>query len=132
MAKTTLSLFTRLATGGKTTAWWTYVLAALFMPLWWAYIGVMFLQKRRETGWAKYAWPVGLAIGGPLDALTNWIVATVYFADLPREFMLTQRLNRYCATQPTSWRGRVARVVCDEYLDKHDPDGDHCCPNKRK
>jgi hypothetical protein len=63
---------------------------------------------------------VGVAL--VVDVLFN-IVSSFVFADIPREFMFTSRLQRYIATGD-GWRYVVAKWICRELLDPFD--SGHC------
>lgn len=67
-----------------------------------------------------------IIIGFMVDVLVN-VASSVVFLDLPRELTLSRRLKRYHynADHPW-WRRRIADFVCQQMLDKFDPDGDHC------
>jgi len=101
-------------------------LALLFVPLYYEYVTVMAMYQHKDTLLGKVTFWPKLVVGGMVDGLTNVFAATLFFWDAPRELMLTQRFKRYRKTEPLSWRGRLAAVVCDQYLDRHDPSGDHC------
>jgi hypothetical protein len=69
-----------------------------------------------------------VVIGWLMDVLVNVTIATVIFVDLPREKLVTDRLQRYIA-QPNPkalWRSTLAIWVCDHLLDVFDPNEDHC------
>lgn|SRR3990167_7682478 len=80
----------------------------------------LYVKAVGEKRWWAYL------IGVPYDILYNLIVAWRVFSDRPREFFFTNRLKRYRQTEPDSWRGLLAKDLCDEVLDGIDPDGDHC------
>lgn len=105
-----------------------YALATLY-ALWCAYVLVMGLYRAELAGRLVglnrlLAWPV-LACAVALDAAVNLALATLVFADRPREWLLTARLQRYKAG-PAGWRRRVADWLCEHLLDPFDPTGDHC------
>jgi len=64
--------------------------------------------------WALAPW---LLFGLALDVVMNATLFTIVFADLPREWTLTQRLTRYRAFHDGSWRQRVADYICPNILD---------------
>lgn len=104
--------------------WIAAGLYALFL----CYIVVMglyraHLQKRLGRTLKVLGAPV-LVLGAVLDVLVNWTLAVLVFLDLPREFMLTVRLQRY--KRAGGWRGSWADWLCSKLLDPFDPSGSHC------
>ena len=101
-------------------------LFTLFM--WPAYLAVMNIERNRGklTPVAKFpAYPV--VIGGVLmDVGYNITVGTIIFLDLPREWLMTTRLDRYLARGKTGWRLELAKWFCRNLLDPFDPAGRHC------
>lgn len=100
-----------------------------FYILWIAYLAIMNLKKARDentlTKFTYYfSFPL-LFMGYLLDIIINFLVGTVVFVDLPREFTLSSRLSRYVDDQPKSWRADVAKVLAKNLLDPFDPDGKH-------
>jgi hypothetical protein len=68
-----------------------------------------------------------LVFGLAFDVVVNIVPATVIFADMPREFLLTTRLKRYHGeAYKGTWRARLADWVCSHLLDQFDVNGDHC------
>jgi hypothetical protein len=79
----------------------------------------------RLTGINKtLAIPV-VAVAIILDILANITIATVVFLDLPRELLITTRLQKYMK-KDTGWRKKIAKYLCDHILDPFDPRGNHC------
>lgn len=66
-----------------------------------------------------------LAVGYVVDALVNWFVATLLFADLPKETLLTSRLQKYMAQEKDDFRKKFATKICS-VLNLFDPTGKHC------
>lgn len=66
-----------------------------------------------------------VVLGFALDAAVNIIIATVVFLELPREFLVTTRLQRHIL-HSHGWRGHLATWICDHLLDVFDPTGNHC------
>ena len=102
--------------------------AGAFYLLWALYIVVMALQRARRAGVLSTP---ALVMGSPLlvcgvvlDALVNATLMTALLLEWPREWLVTARLKRHCG-QPT-WRGAIARWMCQNLLDTFDPDGRHC------
>jgi hypothetical protein len=99
----------------------TWVLWALYV--FWMGIYRAYLDKRLVGINKVLAFPIwAIAIG--VDVGFNIFLATILFLDLPREFLLTDRLKRY--RKGFGWRSRVAEWICDRVLDVFDPRGDHC------
>lgn len=112
---------------------------------WGMYLAVMNLIQAKETIHkltlpAKiFAYPLAIA-GVIMDFLTNLIVGSIVFVDMPREFLLTERLQRYledmdrfydgqAKVQPTKldkWRWTAAVWICEHLLDPFDARGYHC------
>lgn len=113
-----------------------HALAVLRLPLWvlllsyltWAlFLVAMSLIGARAQGKLPRA---ALVLGYPLvlfgalcDVLLQ-LVATVVFADWPREPVLTQRCSRYIAGPP-GWRRTAALWICRSLLDPFQAGG-HC------
>jgi hypothetical protein len=66
-----------------------------------------------------------IALGWLVDMLANMTIAVIAFLDLPRELLVTSRLQRYIATD-TGWRYKLANAICSKLLDPFDPTGNHC------
>lgn len=103
---------------------WVLVLAYL---TWGLFLAAMSLIGARAQGKLPRA---ALVLGYPLvlfgvlcDVLLQ-LVATVVFADLPREPVLTQRCSRYIAG-PDGWRKTAALAICRNLLDPFQAGG-HC------
>lgn len=65
-----------------------------------------------------------VALGYVVDVLTNITLASVVFVEVPREWLVTTRLQRYVGG--TGWRKAMASWVCNTLLDPLDPTGEHC------
>lgn len=74
------------------------------------------------------------------DAPLNLIIASIYWLELPKEYMFTARLNRWRryidrGYHSLSWRQkrrlRDAVFICEEMLDPYDPRGYHCKRGKK-
>lgn len=97
---------------------------------WLGYVLVMGFYRAHLTGRLVglprlLALPV-VALGLLLDVVLNATAATLFFADPPREWLLTQRLIRYKAQPSGGWRYGLAAAICEGLLDVFDPTGDHC------
>lgn len=126
----------------------------IFIPLtlfviayftWGMYLAVMNLIQAKDTIHGLtlttkcFAYPLALA-GIMMDFLTNVIVGSILFVDVPREFLLTERLQRYLedmdhyysdvtTKQPNKldkWRWVTALWICEHLLDPFDARGYHC------
>jgi hypothetical protein len=104
--------------------------------LWVLYLACMNLKRAKDADriprvgyWFGY--PV-LLVGLAADFFYNVILATVLFGELPQEWLLTGRLQRYLRDPDAgqAWwlysRKTVARWLCDNLLDPFDPSGNHC------
>lgn len=104
---------------------WTLVTAVY--GLWAIFLAVMNLKRARDAellGPVAYAMGVPLlALGYVLDAIVNWTVFSLAFAEVPHEMTVTYRLKRHIADP--GWRGRLARWLAAHLLDPFDPDGRH-------
>ena len=101
---------------------------ALFV-LWVLYLAAMNLKPRLKTMQpiARAHGYVLVLIAVVLDALLNWVVASVIFFEQPQELLLTARLKRYHGpAYAGSWRARLAAWICTHLLDPFDPSGKHC------
>lgn len=124
----------------------TYLLIPLALVLysalcWIIYLGMMKIDKHWPKSWPEWLqWPL-IASTLVLDVILNIIVGTILFLDLPKELLLTARLQRY-VTEPgaswsdlgakPSWRAKLAKFICKHLLDPYDPKGCHCCsPGER-
>lgn len=93
---------------------------------WGMYLSVMNLMRIKDTMSFEtklFAYPLA-AIGLICDFLYNVIVGTMLFLELPKEWLLTKRLQRYLNSD--SWRGNISRWLCTHLLDPFDPKGNHC------
>jgi hypothetical protein len=104
----------------------------LVLALWgfWAlYVFTMGVYRAKLDGRLKglnlvFAFPIAL-LAVIVDFLFNMTLATVVFLELPRELLVTARLQRYMAG-PATWRRSIAVYTCDSVLDIFDPAGNHC------
>jgi uncharacterized membrane protein len=115
----------------------TYLkLIALYLGLayatWFAFLAVMALLAARNSGKLTkasevLAMPI-LVVGQLLDISLN-VASTALFLDLPQEWMLTFRCDRYLSIANPSgmnrYRQRVARALCQNLLDPFQSGG-HC------
>lgn len=101
--------------------------------LWVQYLAVMRLQEVRDAGklpdeampFAKTVLYVGLL----WDCFYNLTWASIIFLDLPRELLVTQRLERYRYSDGVApWRIRLTEWFSRVLLDPFDPSGLHVKP----
>jgi hypothetical protein len=103
---------------------------ALFLWGFWAlYVLVMGLYRAQLAGRlslpTKIMGAPFLVMGLLVDVLANIAVASIAFAEMPRELLVTSRLRRYIAG-PDGWRKARALVICTQLLDPFDPSNNHC------
>jgi len=124
-------------------SWFTLalLLPALFLAdaafAWIQYLAIMNLQRARDNGSLP---PAAVSIAMPLlyfgllcDFMLNVIWGTVMFLDLPREALLTSRLERYAfgrGSTPAAigWRLTLTDWLARVLLDPFDPRGRHVRP----
>lgn len=98
-----------------------------FYALWLFYLAVMNLQRARDAGTlTRTAYLMGLPIlyvGLLLDSLINQIWMSVILLELPREWLVSARLQRHF--HGTGWRQAVAVWFAVNLLDVFDPSGRH-------
>lgn len=115
-------------TWGNAPLW----LAAFLWGFWGLYVLVMGVYRAHLSGrLTKAVYGLGVpwvVIGWLVDVVANIVVATVIFRELPREWLVTDRLQRYIRApeRTTPDRVRLAMWVCDHLLDPFDPTGEHC------
>jgi len=66
-----------------------------------------------------------IIVGLVVDIVINITLASILFAQFPREWLVTTRLKRYVAAGD-GWRSRAANAICNRLLDIFDPSGNHC------
>lgn len=102
----------------------------LFLTAFWGlYVLVMGLYRAHLEGRLKginllLAWPY-LLLGAAVDLLANLTLASILFLELPRELLVTGRLQRHMRGKP-GWRRTLSQYICDHMLDVFDPRGNHC------
>lgn len=104
------------------------VISALFLlEVWTRYLAIMALYRVERLGdLPAVSRRLGLLLlgyGYLIDFLGN-LLLTVLFLDLPRELLMTHRLQRY-VDGPNGWRRRFALWVAVDMLDPFDPKGFH-------
>lgn len=107
---------------------WFLVLISPWL-LWVFYAAVMRLKQVRDAGGLSRAQKVfgylTLFVGLVLDAIVNLVIASVVFAERPREWTLSGRLWRLSNDQSAGWRQRWALALRVALLDSIDPSGVH-------
>lgn len=101
-------------------------LLALWL-LWVFFLACMNLKRAKEAGQLTktalvFGTPV-LWVGYLLDAFVNITLMTVVMWELPKEWLVTDRLARHHKTS-TGWRLAVV-LWFEPLLDPYDPSGDH-------
>jgi hypothetical protein len=63
-----------------------------------------------------------------VDSSMQFTLFTLLFLDLPRELLVTSRLQRYRdnPAYANTWRNRVATLICTQALNPFDPTRHHC------
>jgi hypothetical protein len=99
-----------------------YILTLL---TWLFYIAIMHLRLVRDRlhPFAKVNAYILLFFGLLLDVAVNVLVGTVVFADLPREWLLTERLKRM-KREGKWWQRMTAYWICEHLLNQFDEG--HC------
>lgn len=101
---------------------------SILYAVWFFYLAIMSLYRARKAGTltplATYlGYPI-FVVGWALDFLGNMLPTSMLFLSLPRELLITARLQRY-ADGPDSWRRRLALWFASNLLDPFDPKGYH-------
>ena len=108
-------------------AWVAFGLLFLW-ALWGVYVLVMGLYRAHlSKRLGKVALVLSLpfvVLGFAMDFVANVFLASVIFLEPPREWLVTDRLQRHMTA--AAWRGRLARWICSQLLDVFDPTGAHC------
>jgi hypothetical protein len=66
-----------------------------------------------------------VVVAAVFDVVCNFTLACIVFWELPKELLVTARLQRHHA-RADGWRSALAAYVCDMLLDPFDPTGNHC------
>lgn len=105
----------------------TYLMLAALYALWVVFLAVMNLKRAKESGkLSKTALVLGtplLWLGYALDTFVNATLMTIIMLELPREFLVTDRLARH-HRESQGWRLKVV-LWFEPLLDPYDPSGDH-------
>lgn len=66
-----------------------------------------------------------IIVGIVLDFLFNVVVLTIVLVEVPKEWLVTERLARHM-WMGEGWRKSFATFFCSKFLDTFDPSGSHC------
>lgn len=107
---------------------WLGVAVALFVLTFVAFVAIMKMREVKDEifrlhGSVRWICYGILFTGLILDTLLNWIVLTVAFLELPREFLSTTRVVRH-KYHSTHWRQDQAMWWCRNFLQPFDTK--HC------
>jgi hypothetical protein len=98
----------------------------------WFFIAMFTLRRkhqlRSKLGPVYYVLVMVVLGGLILDLLYQWTVAIVYFMEVTPNLTLSKRLERYrdMPKYKGTWRQKHAKFICENILNKYDPDGHHC------
>lgn len=95
---------------------------------WMFYLAVMSLYRAHLN---KTLTRSGYVLGAPvillgllLDVIMNFSVFIILFAEIPKELLVTKRLQRHI--KGTGKRQIIAKLICEQLLNFADPTGNHC------
>jgi len=121
--------FYRAATGQETWIQFLGVWVLIAYALWDRYVLIMALYRahlnKHLRGLNKKLAIPNVIVGFLLDVLVNLTWASIVFRELPREWLVTTRLQRHIRSPKHSWRRERAKWWCEQ-LDPLDPTGKHC------
>jgi hypothetical protein len=66
-----------------------------------------------------------LAIGAVVDATLNITLFTIVFLEIPKELLLTKRMQRHIKSG-SGFRYNISSFICTKFLNAFDPSGNHC------
>jgi hypothetical protein len=96
--------------------------------LWLFFLASMVLIAARKKGTlSKPALVLGIPVIGLgllIDVSVN-VMLTAVFMEATKEWTVSQRLSRYKA-EASGWRYKIAKFICENFLDTFDPSGCHC------
>ena len=103
---------------------WLVASVTLFISTFVFFVAIMKMREIQDHifllhGSVRWICYFILFIGLILDTLLNWIVLTVAFAELPREFLSTSRVIRH-KYHSTHWRQDQALWWCKHWLTPFD------------
>lgn len=99
---------------------WLGTAATLFVCTFTAFVAIMKMREIQDEifrlHWSvRWACFLILFIGLILDTILNWVVLTVIFLELPREYLSTARVIRH-KYYSTHWRHDLALWFCTNWL----------------
>lgn len=84
-------------------------------------------HKIREKNLLLFYFYAFLALIGLIcDVLYNLTLGSILFLQFPREWTLSQRMKRIHKGNRRGYRYKLARYICEQVLNPHDPSGNHC------
>ena len=96
--------------------------------LWLFFLASMVLLTAHKKGTlSKPALVLGIPVIGLgilIDVAVN-VLLTAVFMEAPKEWTVSKRLSRYKA-EASGWRYKIAKFICENFLDTFDPSGCHC------
>jgi hypothetical protein len=107
---------------------WAITSVSLFIGTFIFFVAIMKMREIKDEIFLLH-WSVRwvcfliLFVGLVLDTLLNWILLTVAFVELPREFLSTSRVVRH-KYHSTHWRQDMALWFCRNWLQPFDKS--HC------
>lgn len=66
-----------------------------------------------------------LIVGAGLDLLMNVTLFSLIFLELPKEWLVTKRMQRYIK-DGEGWRAKLSNFICSKLLNAFDAEGKHC------
>lgn len=105
-----------------------YITSSLLL-FWSLYLAVMNLYVSYHKGtipkiMMPFAYSI-LAIGATLDFVMNFTLFALIFLDLPREILVTKRLQRMIKSG-VGWRLKLAKWICSNVLNPFTQGNNHC------
>lgn len=104
------------------------IIALKLYAFWMLYLAVMALYRAHlQKALTKIGYVLGLPlllVGLLVDFVMNITVFSVLFLELPREWLVTGRLQRHI--KQSGWRYSLAKFICEHLLNFADPTGNHC------
>lgn len=106
-----------------------YSILSLYV-LWIFYLAVMSLYRaKKENKLTRTALILGypiLIVGALLDFIINITFFSILLVEIPKEFLVTQRLTRHIESK-SGYRFKLSKWICNNLLDLFDPNHEgHC------
>lgn len=86
----------------------------------------LWVNKSQTNNWVFVLASPVLIVMILVDVLMQFTFFTLIFLDLPKEMMVTYRLQRYRDLALPTWRSRWATWICTNALNPFDPTKHHC------